>query len=233
MIAYMGAIAFLGMLRVVRGPWEVIAEGEERPLLVYGAASGVGSMAVKFAVAMGVHPIICVAGRGADFVEGIIDRSRGDAIVDYRSGSEETVQGIKTALAGRKLSFAFDAVSDKDSFANIARVLDDDEGRVTFVLPQVRGEFRREQQSNTMAGMLFKKLQSRHAGEDVGEMGGDCDGQEFGYMASGVIARWVASGKLVPHPFEVVNGGLAALEGSLKRLRDGKVSARKLVIKLK
>merc|ERR1711915_380286 len=53
----------------------------------------------------------------------MIDTSKGDTIVDYRNGDEAVVQGIKDALKGQKLEYAYDAVSEKGSIKNIASVL--------------------------------------------------------------------------------------------------------------
>ncbi len=71
----------------------------------------------------GVHPIICVAGSSAPYVETLIDRSRGDTIVDYRAGNEAVVAGLKAALAGADVVHAFDAVSEHDSYRNLSEVL--------------------------------------------------------------------------------------------------------------
>lgn len=65
----------------------------------------------------------------------MIDTSKGDAIVDYRKGDEAVVQGIKDALKGQKLEYAYDAISEKGSAKNIAGALDPKTGKATFVLP--------------------------------------------------------------------------------------------------
>ena len=80
-------------------PW--FATTTPTPLIVYGASGTVVSIieqkprmnqcltilqrayAIKLAQASNIHPIIAVAGRGQPFVEKLIDRSKGDAIVDY------------------------------------------------------------------------------------------------------------------------------------------------------
>lgn len=68
----------------------------------------------------------------------MIDTSKGDTIVDYRKGDEAVVQGIKDALKGQKLQYAYDAVSEKGSIQNIAKVLEKT-GKSTFVLPPPGG----------------------------------------------------------------------------------------------
>jgi len=82
-----------------------------------------------------VDPIIAVAGKGEKFVESLIDRSKGDAIVDYREGDEAVVRGIKDALKGQEVKYAYDAVSEKGSFQNISKVLAEEGSKITLVLP--------------------------------------------------------------------------------------------------
>src|SRR5690348_5672916 len=78
-----------------------------------------GAFAIKLARLSNIHPIIAISGRGQKFVEGLIDRSKGDTIVDYRNGDEAVITGIKDALKANIISethHAFDAVSEHNSF---------------------------------------------------------------------------------------------------------------------
>ena len=104
------------------------------PLLVYGAASAVGAFAIQLAKRSNIHPIIGVAGRGIPFVESLLDKSAGDAVVDYRSGDEAVVSGIKAAAKGQPIRFCYDAVSEKNSYVNAANTLAEG-GKLTLVLP--------------------------------------------------------------------------------------------------
>ena len=45
------------------------------------------------------------------------------------------VKGIKDALKGQKLMYAYDAVSEKGSVGNLGKVVSPDGGKITFVLP--------------------------------------------------------------------------------------------------
>lgn len=87
------------------------------PLIVYGASSAVGAFAIKLAQRANIHPIIAIAGKGQEFVEGIISREKGDTIVDYRNGNEAVVSGLKQALKKTgEVKYAFDAVSEHNSY---------------------------------------------------------------------------------------------------------------------
>jgi NADPH:quinone reductase-like Zn-dependent oxidoreductase len=108
-------------------------------VLVYGAASAVGAFAMKLLTRANIHPIIAIAGRGIPFVEGLIDKSKGDVVIDYREGGEKIVEHIRSVIpTGQKLLYAFDAVSEGSSCKHIAEVLDPC-GHITFVLP---GEYK-------------------------------------------------------------------------------------------
>ncbi|KAM0510924.1 hypothetical protein ACHAPE_010400 [Trichoderma viride] len=96
-------------------PWcqhEALREQVKDGVVVYGAASAVGSFAIKLLRKADIHPIIAVAGKGISFVEGLIDRVKGDLIIDYREADDAIIKGIKQGIRdGESLRYAFDAVS--------------------------------------------------------------------------------------------------------------------------
>ncbi|KAF2748502.1 GroES-like protein [Sporormia fimetaria CBS 119925] len=194
-------------------PW--IGAKEATPLVVYGGASAVGAFVIKMAVKAGIHPIIAVAGRGIPFVEGLIDKSKGDAVIDYRKGDEAVVSGIRDALKGQKLEHAYDAVSEHNSYQNIVKVLEP-KGKITLVLPgkQYDGIPESVQQSITQVGEAHDQA------------------KDFAYIYYRYIARGMAEGWFKPHPVEVVKDGLGGLKGALENLRDGKASAVKYVFRI-
>ncbi|KUJ07413.1 GroES-like protein [Mollisia scopiformis] len=236
MAAYIGVIALCGMLRVKAGPWEIVeqsvkkGEKEGEPLLVYGASSAVGASVIKLAGIMGIHPLICVAGRGGTFVETLIDESKGDVIIDYRQGPEKVLEEVKNTLGGKKLKYVFDAISENGSHENYWRAMDVQEGSVTFVLGGHREDILESiHQSTTMAGSLWKELQPLGEKDRLGIGAG---GKDFGFAYSRLIGSWLQERKLKIHPFEVVENGLRGLEKALKTLREGKSSATKYVVRI-
>ncbi|KAK0337806.1 hypothetical protein LTR91_010772 [Friedmanniomyces endolithicus] len=194
------------------------------PLLVYGASSSVGSYVLQLAKRSNIHPLICISGRAQEHVEKLIDRSKGDTIIDYRKGDEAVVQGIKDALKGEKLHFAYDAVSEKGSPQNIAKVLDTASGRTTFVLPP-KGDWKGKfddfegsvHQSTTMVGSVHSESV---ADRDLGYV-------YFRYFTKGLEEGWFRG-----QPQEVVLGGLHGIQSALERLKDGTASAVKYVFKI-
>ena len=57
-------------------------------------------------------------------------------------------------------------------------------------------------------------------------------GKEFGYVITRAFARLLETGKLKSHPFEVVPGGLDAVQIILDSLKAGKNSALKYVFRV-
>lgn len=227
MATYMAAIGLFAMLGVASGPW---ARVNECPVVVYGASSAVGAAAVRLAGIVGLHPLICVAGGGLNFVETLIDREKGDVTIDYRGGAEEVVSEIERVLEGRKLEYAFDAISENGSHLYFLPAMDKQSGNVTFVLGGHRDDIPEGiEQSTTMAGSLWKTLTPRGEKDKLGMGAG---GKDFGAAYSKLITRWLQGGRLGIHPHELVDGGLLGLETALKKLRSGTSSAMKYVIRI-
>ena len=232
MAALMASISLFGMLEVVPSPWTPVPKGVEKPLVIYGAAGAVGAFAVKLAKLLDVGPLICVAGRGIPFVESLIGKD--DVVIDYRKGDDALVREMKGFLQERNLMHAFDAVSEKGSFINLSRVLSQN-GKLNLVLPYLREDIPDHiEQSTTMAGSLWRDLSQGKVRGDVskGRLGLGLGGQNFGFVFTKLIGRWLNEGKLKPHPFEVVAGGLQGVETALKALREGKASAVKYVVRI-
>jgi NADPH2:quinone reductase len=230
MASFMAAIGLFAMLKVTAGTWDSRKEGEGRPVLVYGAASAVGSAFVRLAEIVDVHPVLCVAGRGIPFVEGLIDREKGDVVIDYRNGPENVLRELRQALGGRELEYVFDAISEKGSQDNYWPAMHPKNGKVTFVLGGHREDIPPGiEQSTTMAGSLWKELTPLGERDRLG-MG--VGGRVFGFAYSKLIGNWLQEKRWKVHPFEVVDGGLRGLEAALKKLREGKSSATKFVIRI-
>lgn len=188
---------------------------EPWPLVVYGAASAVGAYAVQLAKRSNIHPIICIAGRGIPFVETLIDKSKGDTIIDYRKGDEVVVEGIRSAIpSGMKLMYAFDAVSEKGSSPNICKVLSREGGKITNVLGFEGTVPDGVEQSRTSVGSVHK--------ED----------SDFGFVWFRMFGRGLQEGWFKAHPQEVVPGGLGGIQQALTNLKEGKASAVKYIFRI-
>ncbi|KIX02697.1 uncharacterized protein Z518_08639 [Rhinocladiella mackenziei CBS 650.93] len=204
-------------------PWVTVSQARNDALaggvVVYGAASAVGAFAVKLLVRSKLHPIICIAGRGISFVEGLIDKSKGDTVIDYRHGHDSVVAGIRGAVPkGQKLMYAFDAVSEKGSYQNILKVLDP-HGHISLILPgkKYQGIPETVHQTITTVGSV-------HGVPD--------DLTDLGYAWFRLFSLGLKEGWFSGHPHEVVPGGLNGVQTGLENLKDGKASAVKYVYRI-
>lgn len=203
------------------------------PLIIYGAASAVGSFAIQLALQANIHPLICVAGKGIPHVETLIDASKGDIVLDYRDGDEQLVQNLKAAVqnAGGRVEYALDAVSEKGSYVNICEVLDRSTGKITLVLPG--GEYKEIpsaiEKSLTMVGAAQIGTDTDPWQKKAGTMTGN---EEFAMAFFRYFGRGLQKGFFRGHPYEVVPGGLGGVQTALQNLKDGKASAVKYVFRL-
>ncbi|KAI1179166.1 GroES-like protein [Nemania sp. FL0916] len=193
-------------------PWHPATE--PIPLIIYGAASAVGAYAIQLAQRANIHPLICVAGQSAPHVEALIDRSKGDTVLDYREGDAALVAGLRRASGGRPLRHALDAVSKPWSYVNIFPVLEPG-GSVTFV---------QDVEDSEVPSHL------KHSRTRVGSV--HQDAKDFGFIYFRYFTRGLQEGWLKPQPQEVVPGGLAGVQQALENLRDGKANAVKYVFRI-
>jgi NADPH2:quinone reductase len=231
MTAAAGLYVRLGLLE----PWSParLKEDEKTPLLIYVAATAVGAFDIQLAKASGLGPVTGVAGKAVPFAETLIDKSKGDAIFDYRKGDDAVVSGIKltlkaAGLAETDLNYVFDTVSEGSSFTNIAAVINPTSGQTTYVLPAARfapGGFKYPdgvKSSLTMVGSVH---------DAGGDFSSPDDDKDFGYVWFRYFTRLLEDGRLKAHPFKE-RGGLQAVGEPLKDLKAGKASATKYVFKI-
>ncbi|KAI1309916.1 GroES-like protein [Xylaria venustula] len=194
-------------------PW--VPATEPIPVVIYGAASAVGSYAIQFAQQSNIHPLICIAGRSTAHVEKLIDRSKGDLILDYREGDDALVENLKKAAGGKPLLHGFDAVSEKGSFANLGKVLAEG-AKLALVLP----------------GQDYSVIPSyiEHSLTSVGSS--HKDAKDFAHVYFRYIARGLFEGWFKPQPQEVVPGGLGGVQQALENLQSGKAAAVKYVFRI-
>ena len=204
------------------------------PLILYGGSSAVGSFAIQLAVQSNIHPIIAIAGKGVPHVETLIDKSKGDEVLDYRVGPAELSIALRASIdkAGVKCAHAFDTICAHDSYVTVAKELDQEQGKIAVILPgkdfsAIPENIKREV---TYVGSVHGEENIAQARETkTGTKVGD---QDFGYALFRLIGRGLQQGWFKGHPYEVVPGGLGGLEKALTDLKEGKVSATKLVFRI-
>ncbi|KAF5021126.1 hypothetical protein F66182_6826 [Fusarium sp. NRRL 66182] len=197
-------------------PWLPIPDTQRFPLVIWGASSAVGSYAIQLARRSNIHPLICVAGRAQEHVEKLIDKAKGDTVIDYRKGREAVAQEIKASLDGAKLEYAFDAVSEMGSYQTVCDVLDHQTGTITLIVPA---------QSYSDIPKTIKKSVTTVASIHEGL-------KDFGYVYTRYFSKGLEEGWLKAQPQEIIPGGLEGVEKGLKDLKNGTASAVKYVYRI-
>lgn len=202
-------------------PWKSLnnsgSEGAsiESPLVIYGASSGVGAAAVQLARLSNIHPIIAVAGQSTAFVETLLDKSKGDVVVDYRGGDDAAVAALKKAVGDRKVRHVVNAISEGSSNYIVSQVLQPD-GRVSLVLP-----WKDDERITTKIDSVLTSVGRVHR-----------DLKDLGFVYSRYFGRALAEGTFKGHPYEVVPGGLGGVQTGLANLRAGKAHGIKYVFRI-
>lgn len=211
-------------------PWN--PAGKQHPILIYGGASAVGAYALKFAKLSGLSPIITVAGNGIDFVKSL---NAADHIIDYRRGN--VVEDVLAALNGRKLHYAFDAISYNRSYEIIVAVLQaSGNGFIDMVDPPAddttnpdRDVWQWPEGIEFTRTFVSSAYGAPHKYRDASQAAQD---EQFAYVFYRYISRLLAEGKIEPHPHEVLPNGLESVAKGIQLLHDRKVSAKKLVYRI-
>jgi NADPH:quinone reductase len=219
MTAAVGLFARLGLPE----PWVGVSQAKKDALaggvVVYGAASAVGAFAIKLLVRSKIHPIIAVAGRGIPFVEGLLDKSKGDVVIDYRKGDEHVVGALRAAVPnGQRLMYAYDAVSEHGSYQNVCKVLDP-HGHITLVLPG-----KKYAEIPDSVNQTLTTVGSVHGVPD--------DLSDLGFAWFRLFSLGLQEGWFSGHPYEVVPGGLGGVQTGLENLQHGRASAVKYVYRI-
>lgn len=220
--------AALNLYKELRLPQPWVPAEDPTPLVIYGAASSVGAFAVKLASLSNIHPIYAVAGRGTEYVESLLDSSKGDRIIDYRKGPISVTAEIQSLAP--KLEYALDAISIPETTSVVARLVDPVKGRLSMVLPQ-------ELPSQVAVGIkttvsfapgLWEPniTNSEHEARELTAL------KSFAHVYFRYLSDALANNLISHHPFEVIDGGFGGISRALKDLRDGKNSASKYVIRI-
>lgn len=197
-----------------------------RQLLVYGGSTAMGIEGIQFAKLSGVTVIATASPRNFDLVKSL----GADHVLDYNS---PTLQQDIRKLTGDNLKLAWDCIGTKQSVAVCARALSAEGGRISALLRGLQETVEKINPSIT----LYTPLAYTALGEPLVYNGIEdpvSEDIEFGKSFAGLAEQLLTEGKIKP-PNIFVNRGGSGLEGvlvGLQELKDGKVSAGKLVYTL-
>ena len=206
--------------------------GDPVPLIICGASTAVGAFAIKLAVSAGIHPIIAVGGSSSGFIRGVLRAEQGDTFLDYTAyrNPEDLAAAIKQALLaagikeGRRAPYALDAVSKPGTYdAVLSRAMTGtsvEKPRLAVVLATI-------DRSTVDPSVELLEVYS-----GIAHQGGDV-GRRFAYVTCRVLALGLAEGWITPHPYEVRDDGLEALEGALRESREGRIRGKKVLLRMR
>jgi NADPH:quinone reductase len=167
-------------------------------------------------------------------VEKLITRSKGDIIVDYRNGNGAVISGIKDALkkaGASEVEYAFDAVSEHNSYQNLSQVLSKEGSKITLVIPW--NDYKEIpnyiEKSITRVGIVHMDVSPDPVD---GKAGIKTGGKDFGFVFFRLFSRGLQEGWFTAHPHEVIPGGLNGIEKGLANLKGGVNSATKYIFKI-
>ncbi|KAL1947838.1 hypothetical protein VTO73DRAFT_13562 [Trametes versicolor] len=193
-------------------------------IFIYGGSSAVGHFAIQLAHLAGYKVATTASPRNFELVKSL----GADAVFDYRDA--DVVAKIKQAT-GDSVTKAVDAISLKDSQRISAEVLAPAGGKVVLVLgPEPGATDRKDVQFiptliYTSLGRAFDFGPSTHFPvfpEDRKQI------VEFLKK----VPQLVKDGAIKPPAIKLWEGGLAAIPDGLQYMREGKVSAEKIVYRV-
>ncbi|EOA86439.1 hypothetical protein ACJQWK_05874 [Exserohilum turcicum] len=192
-------------------------------VLVYGASTASGTMALQLLKLSGYTPIATCSPQNFSLV-----KSYGAAYVfDY---ADEATQNEIKQLTGGRLAYALDCVTDSSSAAYCASTMARTGGRyITLELcsEDLKPKRRSIKQDWIFALDIFgepiplSRGYEREASPEV---------HQFAVNWYRVFQKLIDEGKVRPHPLQELEGGFSGIIEGVRLLKTGSVSGKKLVI---
>ncbi|KAH8078747.1 GroES-like protein [Cristinia sonorae] len=194
-------------------PWQEEGKTEyaNHPILIVGGSSTVGQAAIQYAKLSGFFPIITTVSPSNT----ALALSLGATHTIDRSTPASSLPSAVAAITSTPISVIFDTIGNSD----VQNVTYDDvlkEGKV-FI-----------------AGSSPSNIKNPVEGKEIIRPAGflnDAPHRSFAVDLWQRIAGYLASGDFKPNRVEYLPGGLASVPDGLERLKHGKVSGQKLVVR--
>ncbi|TDZ25583.1 Trans-enoyl reductase fsa3 [Colletotrichum orbiculare MAFF 240422] len=218
-------LALFRSLGIPGHPDAPVSGGKGRQILIYGASSSVGTMALQLAKLSGMLVIGTCSPKNFDLA-----KSYGaDVLFDYNS--KTCVEDIKKHT-NNSLKFALDCISEVDTMAFCYACLGRTGGRYTRLEP-FPDVLHTRKQTVTPDWVLGPAMHGKAISwPPPFERGADAGVGEFAGKWFATAQRLLDEGKLRPHPVRVLDGGLGGVKDGLKTLESKAVSGQKLVVRL-
>lgn len=177
---------------------------------IWGGSGSVGTYAVQLAHESGYRVIAVAGARNADAVKAL----GADVVVDH--SAPDVIDKIIAANGGHTLTYALDVIGSATATRCLAALHKD---KPAF-LHTIAGEPSEKPANVKVTGGMLAAA--------VGQTEIETSIQKIAVHLEALIAK----GQLKPNEVEVLDGGLAAVPKGLQLLADGKVSGKKLVVRV-
>ncbi|QRV87248.1 Zinc-binding dehydrogenase [Ceratobasidium sp. AG-Ba] len=189
-------------------------------ILIYGGSTSLGLFSTQLAKLSGYKVVTTVSQKNSELLKSL----GADVVIDYKAS--DVVEQIQR-VTGNSLKYAFDTISDEKSQTICAKSLapasEDAPGKVVVV-----------QMPNTVATALRKDVAIQPLGRSFAwspKVQYPASAEDRQHMASWMpkLEELVSAGKIKPNPVKLWPGGLEAVNEGFQYMREGKVSAAKIV----
>ncbi|TFK82276.1 GroES-like protein [Polyporus arcularius HHB13444] len=195
-------------------PWE---EGGQtkyagKPAFIVGGSSSVGQYAIQVAKYSGYSPINTTASLHN---EALLKSLGANAVLDRKLPASSILSELQKLAGGKPLEYAFDAISFADTQTLAYDALAPG-GTLFIVLNDEIPEGKKKAGGDKRVVHGFGSV---HVPEN----------REIGVQLFSRLTEWLETGVIVPNKVEVLPDGLAGIPDGLERLKQDKVSGKKLV----
>jgi NADPH:quinone reductase-like Zn-dependent oxidoreductase len=191
---------------------------EPTPVLIYGASTATGTLAVQYAKLTGCEVYATSSPHNFD----LLRKLGADHVFDYK---EADVGAKIRKAANDKLKLVFDCIGEGSSTEICLAAIGSEGGHLSALLPPPKDISRKDVKA--VWTLAYTALGEKY-NDKVPESQTD---YEFGAKFWKASEELINSGKIRAHPTEV-RSGLDGVPQGLQDLKDGKVSGVKLVYKV-
>ncbi|KAJ5105587.1 chaperonin 10-like protein [Penicillium alfredii] len=211
----------LGLYQHLQLAWPTNPLSNSIPILIYGGSTATGTLAIQYAKRSGY--VVYTTCSPHNFP--LVSRLGADAVFDYRDPGAAAEIRRQTH---NRLEMAFDCISIESSATFCEQALSTDGGQYCAVL------FRTVARENVRSSSVgaFKIFGDAFWYGDTwfpACMEDRAFAEEFLAMTESLLEER----SLLAHPVEIGENGLLGIFDGLQRMRDGRVSGRKLVYRIK
>ncbi|RPD72375.1 GroES-like protein [Lentinus tigrinus ALCF2SS1-7] len=197
-------------------PWE--QDGTTRfagkPALILGGSSSVGQYAIQLAKLSGHSPIITTASMRN---EALLKSLGATHVIDRSLPPADVLQEVRDIADGKPVEYVYDTISEKDTQVLAYEALAPG-GTLLLVQTVSIPEDKKVKTDGKRVIQVFGSMYSPSNRKLAAELCSHLEG-------------WLRTGVVVPNRVEVLPKGLAGIPEGLERLKQGKVSGTKLIVR--